>query len=740
MMLGALFSGAALAAPVNGEVLNARFGDIEQAIAASPGLVAVPQEVGITEAKGGWAFQDGQSIWTYRIRVPEASLLAVVITRLRLPAGGSLTVTGADGSSETLVAGGEDLITRLMPTEAVTLTARVTDADGFAIRINSLQVGARKRLPAGSAKHASGDSQPLALALHPSCATNPASANCRQSRRRNASCDVDAGNYLEARSSIGLVINRPNGTNADGSTRFDASSCSGNLVNDTASSGKGYITTARHCGLKDAGSNPTATALAPGTRFKIYWNRRADCGSSDYDITPFFLLAGRTTETSDIQVRSVSAQVDYQGLAYNTDGLLLEVTSAIPDGANPYWAGVDATLPAVSHGEVDSSIVSPFGVSHPAGFAASLARSTDPVYYGLPNQSRCRVGNLVSSCMSYEVRYSEGDVTDGSSGSGLLDANRRVRGVLSEGSASGDSISTYFGLGFGWSPTLGGAPVSWNFKQFLDAANTGRRITDGRNDLSRADNINVWLGSPQVDQNIGSYTVRYVTDNAVSCSAFSDPVQPDWNGFKPVSNGANRVSTFTVTHNGPQILSLSCSNSSGRSSTANLLLVGVVGGTASDQDADGIADVSDACPTQSGPASNSGCPLPADADGDGLADDSDECPTVAGPRANGGCPTVNDPDGDGSDGANDLCPNAPGPASNNGCPLTSPDDQDGDGVPDAQDRCHLSFGPVSNNGCPISQAGGGKKGGGALDAALLLLAALGTLARLRCRRHSFADC
>ncbi|MGV2480901.1 UNVERIFIED_CONTAM: hypothetical protein IGO34_29345, partial [Salmonella enterica subsp. enterica serovar Weltevreden] len=90
-----------------GEVLNARFGDIEQAIAASPGLVAVPQEVAITEAKGGWTTEAGQATWTYRIRVPEASLLAVVITRLRLPAGGSLTVTGGDGSSEVIIEGGE---------------------------------------------------------------------------------------------------------------------------------------------------------------------------------------------------------------------------------------------------------------------------------------------------------------------------------------------------------------------------------------------------------------------------------------------------------------------------------------------------------------------------------------------------------------------------------------------------------------------------------------------------------
>ena len=60
-----------------------------------------------------------------------------------------------------------------------------------------------------------------------------------------------------------------------------------------------------------------------------------------------------------------------------------------------------------------------------------------------------------------------------------------------------------------------------------------------------------------------------------------------------------------------------------------------------DSDGDGIADPSDSCPSQPGPASNGGCPVaPPDTDGDGIADSSDRCPTQPGPASNGGCPII----------------------------------------------------------------------------------------------------
>jgi len=99
-----------------------------------------------------------------------------------------------------------------------------------------------------------------------------------------------------------------------------------------------------------------------------------------------------------------------------------------------------------------------------------------------------------------------------------------------------------------------------------------------------------------------------------------------------------------------------------------------------DTDGDGIADISDACPTEPGPASDNpkknGCPLPKDTDGDGILDVNDACPTDPGPKnddpAKNGCPLPKDTDGDGILDNVDKCPNEPetfnGYQDEDGCP------------------------------------------------------------------------
>ncbi len=80
-----------------------------------------------------------------------------------------------------------------------------------------------------------------------------------------------------------------------------------------------------------------------------------------------------------------------------------------------------------------------------------------------------------------------------------------------------------------------------------------------------------------------------------------------------------------------------------------------------DPDSDGVFDVADLCPNESGPAANDGCPLAEDPDNDGVVGVADQCPTQAGPETSGGCPLPADPDNDGVVGAADLCPNETGP-------------------------------------------------------------------------------
>lgn len=81
-----------------------------------------------------------------------------------------------------------------------------------------------------------------------------------------------------------------------------------------------------------------------------------------------------------------------------------------------------------------------------------------------------------------------------------------------------------------------------------------------------------------------------------------------------------------------------------------------------DTDGDGVPDLMDRCPFQTGQQALEGCP---DNDGDGIADPDDSCPTQAGLASLNGCP---DADGDGITDNDDECPNEAGPLANNGCP------------------------------------------------------------------------
>ncbi|MFO0759936.1 MAG: OmpA family protein [Byssovorax sp.] len=130
-----------------------------------------------------------------------------------------------------------------------------------------------------------------------------------------------------------------------------------------------------------------------------------------------------------------------------------------------------------------------------------------------------------------------------------------------------------------------------------------------------------------------------------------------------------------------------------------------------DRDADGAADVDDACPDdpEDGlpPKANDGCPA-SDPDNDGVDWLVDRCPNAKEdglpPDPNDGCPS-NDVDGDGVADAKDRCPreredNLP-PNPNDGCP--SPD-KDRDGIADVVDRCpdkaETFNGYRDDDGCP----------------------------------------
>jgi outer membrane protein OmpA-like peptidoglycan-associated protein len=120
-----------------------------------------------------------------------------------------------------------------------------------------------------------------------------------------------------------------------------------------------------------------------------------------------------------------------------------------------------------------------------------------------------------------------------------------------------------------------------------------------------------------------------------------------------------------------------------------------------DQDADGILDEADACPTEPEDMDSfedeDGCP-DLDNDQDGIPDERDQCPRQPEDmdtfKDMDGCP---DPDNDGDRvlDSEDECPKEAGTIQTRGCP-----DADADGIIDSLDNCVDQAGPKAAGGCP----------------------------------------
>jgi len=174
-------------------------------------------------------------------------------------------------------------------------------------------------------------------------------------------------------------------------------------------------------------------------------------------------------------------------------------------------------------------------------------------------------------------------------------------------------------------------------------------------------------------------------------------------------------------------------------------------GSAIDTDNDGIIDLFDKCPLESGTTENKGCPerateelknnisitdtdgdgvmdlldadnntplgakvygngIAIDTDNDGIIDLNDNCPLKQGTKEKNGCPQnieiantsgqigSNDSDGDGVVDALDQEPNTPFDARVYGNGVSV--DTDGDNIPDYLDNCPLKYGSKEKEGCP----------------------------------------
>lgn len=229
---------------------------------------------------------------------------------------------------------------------------------------------------------------------------------------------------------------------------FSGSVCSGQLVNTVRGDRRRLFTTANHC-ISTQGS---ATSLVLYWRYESPSCRPVDSAQNGQVIP----RSGNSIEqTGGATLLATHAP---------SDSTLLELNSLIPGGANPYWLGWDrsTSVPAST-----SVVHHPRGHEKRISFDFDAAQRSDDTVAGVPGDFHWRV-----------VDWDLGTTEPGSSGSGLLNPQRRLIGVLSGGGAAcGNNLDDFFGrMDVAWS---GGGSSATRFSNHLDPDNVGALTIDG---------------------------------------------------------------------------------------------------------------------------------------------------------------------------------------------------------------------------------------------------------------------
>lgn len=223
--------------------------------------------------------------------------------------------------------------------------------------------------------------------------------------------------------------------------------CSGQLVNNTRGDRAPLLATAAHC---------VATPWAAANLI-VYWKYES----------PVCRTPGSDASAQPVPTTSAIAQTGGAELLathVDSDVSLLRLNAAPPAAANVYYNGWD-----LSESAFDNAVV----IHHPWADAKRISLTQGTIT--LNNDPGAAQG-----IYHWHVpQYLLGTTEPGSSGSGLLDADHRLRGVLSNGDAScdrTDGADEYGRLNTAWQ---GGGTPATRLADWLDPGATGATRIEG---------------------------------------------------------------------------------------------------------------------------------------------------------------------------------------------------------------------------------------------------------------------
>ena len=371
-----------------------------------PDRFAWPADLTLTPADGdGWdRLPDGSHRWRLQVRAPGSLSLNLGFARFRLPWGGRLVWRGRTGPEREFTAADNhdsgQLWTPVVLGDEALLTLELPAGSRDDYDLELTRVGRGYRLFGEDAAAKMGD------------------------------CNIDVacpeGDPWRAEIRSVAVY-----------TLSGAWTCTGAMVNNTASDGTPYFLTAYHCNV----SAPNAASTV------FYWNYESpECG----------LLSGGSLDDAQ-------SGATWRAGYYASDMTLLEL--APPDTSwHVTYAGWDRG------GAVPAGAVA---IHHPSTDEKCISFENDPLE--------------VTSYLSYDqpgngthlrvVDWDLGTTEPGSSGSPLFDAGHRIVGQLHGGyAACGNDASDWYGrVSVSW---LGGGTETTQLAAWLDPAGTGALRVD----------------------------------------------------------------------------------------------------------------------------------------------------------------------------------------------------------------------------------------------------------------------
>lgn len=460
---------------------------LNQALGEPPRF-AVPHSTRLQPQHAGqWLEIDGYSIWRYRVRAENAASLNFGFSRYQLPAGAALYFYSADGAIvagpygdrhnaahgefwSPIIAASDVVIELAVPVE---LQAQVQ------LELASVNQGYR-----GFGTALKGYSQdPAPIASQAKTGEACAGDGTDGGGSRSGSCNTDVAclgeddPWQDQRHSTGAY------------SRGGAWACSGSLINNTANDRRMLFITATHCGV----ASPSAAAS-----MVVYWDyewptcRRPGAAGGTATNPPD---PNKASHGATFLAATQSPWSCTTGSPQCSDVALVEVAPANNPDVQHFWNGWDrsnpAAFPCPGSSDPDSTDGLCASIHHPGVHERRITFSNTNLVTGNISAAQGVHWRINWHLNPPELpNFPPGgalpvSVTEGgSSGSVLYNADRRLIGVLSGGSAAcGASNSQQYDLygkiAHAWEGY--GTPTT-RIRDYLDPLGTGAMTWDGLGD------------------------------------------------------------------------------------------------------------------------------------------------------------------------------------------------------------------------------------------------------------------